>query len=50
LGTFEKINENGIMKNATTRLLLKRKVPDRGQGQRENHLHSKTRLHDYHDC
>jgi len=30
-------------------LLLKRKVPDYGQSQYENHLHSKTRLHDYHD-
>ena len=30
-------------------LLLKRKVPDRGQSQREKHLRSKTRLHDYHD-
>jgi len=32
-------------------LLLKRKVPDQyhGQSQRENHLHSKTRLHDCHD-
>jgi len=30
-------------------LLLKRKVPDYGQSQRENHLHSKTRLLDYHD-
>jgi len=30
-------------------LLLERKVPDRGQSQRENHLHSKTRLLDYHD-
>jgi len=29
-------------------LLLKRKVPDHGQSQHENHLHSKTRLHDYH--
>jgi len=37
------------MKSATTRLLLKRKVPDRGQSQRENHLHGKTRLPDYHD-
>ena len=37
------------MKSATTRLLLKRKVPDRGQSQRANHLHSKTRLPDYHD-
>jgi len=37
------------MKSATTRLQLKRKVPNRGQSQRENHLHSKTRLHDYHD-
>ena len=36
------------MKSAT-RLLLKRKVPDHGQNQRENHLHSKTRLPDYHD-
>jgi len=24
-------------------------VPDRGQSQRKNHLHSKTRLPDYHD-
>jgi len=30
-------------------LLLKRKVPDRGQSQRKKLLHSKTRLHDYHD-
>jgi len=30
-------------------LLLKRKVLDHGQIQRKNHLHSKTRLHDYHD-
>jgi len=30
-------------------LLLKRKVPDRGQSQRENHLLCKTRLLDYHD-
>ena len=37
------------MKSATTRLQLKRKVPNRGQSQRENHLHSKTRLHDYRD-
>jgi len=28
------------MKSATTRLLLKQKVPDRGQSQRESHLHS----------
>jgi len=33
------------MKSATTTT----KVPDRGQSQRENHLHSKTRLYDYHD-
>jgi len=31
-------------------LLLNRKVPYHGQSQHENHLHSKTRLHDYHDC
>jgi len=37
------------MKSATTRLQPKRKVSDRGQSQRENHLHSKTRLLDYHD-
>jgi len=36
------------MKSATT--TTKRKVPDHGQSQHENHLHSKTRLHDYHDC
>jgi len=30
-------------------LLIKRKVPGCGQSQRENHLHSKTRLLDYHD-
>jgi len=30
-------------------LLLKRKVPDHGQSQHENHLHSKTRLLDHHD-
>jgi len=30
-------------------LLLKRKVPDRGQCQHENHLHNKTCLPDYHD-
>jgi len=30
-------------------LLLKRKVPDHGQSQRENRFHSKTRLLDYHD-
>ena len=27
-------------------LLLKQKVLDHGQSQRENHLHNKTRLHD----
>jgi len=30
-------------------LLPKRKVSDRGQSQRENHLHSKTRTLDHHD-
>ena len=30
-------------------LLLKSKVPNHGQSQRENHLHSKTRLQDYHN-
>ena len=30
-------------------LLPKQKVPDHGQSQRENHSHSKTSLHDYHD-
>jgi len=30
-------------------LLPKRKVPDHGQSQHENHLHSKTRLPDYND-
>ena len=30
-------------------LLLKQKVPDCGQTQHENHLHSKTGLLDYHD-
>ena len=30
-------------------LLPKRKVLDHGQSQRENHSHSKTRLHGYHD-
>jgi len=30
-------------------LLLKQKVPNHGQNQRENRLHSKTRLQDYHD-
>ena len=30
-------------------VLPKWKVPDHGQSQRENHSHSKTRLHDYHD-
>jgi len=34
------------MKSATT--TTKPKVLDHGQSQRENHLHSKTRLHDYH--
>ena len=29
-------------------LLLKQKVPNRGQSQRKKHLHSKTRLTDYH--
>jgi len=48
LETFEKTNNNDTTKSAT-RLLLKRKVPDHGQNQRENHLHSKTRLPDYHD-
>jgi len=28
-------------------LLLKRKVPNHGQSEHENHLHSKTLLHDY---
>ena len=36
------------MKSATT-ILLKRKLLDRGQSQHENHLHSKTRLLDYHE-
>ena len=31
-------------------LLLKRKVPNHGQSQHVNHLHSKTCLLDYHDC
>jgi len=39
LETFEKINKNGTMKSATTTKT----------NQCENHLHSKTRLHDYHD-
>ena len=30
-------------------LLLKRKVPDHGKSQGENHLHSNPRLLDYHD-
>jgi len=30
-------------------LLPKQMVPDCGKGQHENHSHSKTRLHDYHD-
>jgi len=30
-------------------LLLKRKVADRGQSQRKNHLHRKAPLLDYHD-
>jgi len=29
--------------------LLQRKVPHRGQSLRENHIHSKTGLLDYHD-
>jgi len=35
------------MESAT--LLLQRKVPDLGQSLCENHIHSKTRLLDYHD-
>ena len=35
------------MKSATT--TTKTKVHNHGQRQHENHLHSKTRLHDYHD-
>ena len=34
------------MESATTTTVLKRKVPDHGKGQRQNHLHSKTRLLD----
>jgi len=36
------------MKSATT--TTKTKGANHGQSQHENHLHSKTRVLDYHDC
>jgi len=43
------MNKNGSLPWKVQPLLLKRKVLDHGQSQHENHLHSKTHLHDYHD-